>query len=246
MADQLGLPLSLRNEATFANFLAEAGSPRDQVVRLLRDRADAPLGGETAIYLWGAEGTGCNHLLQATCHHYSHRGRGAQYLPLGELRDMAAGAQGLEDLDPESLLADLEYQPLVCLSGLEAVAGDRAFEIALFSLFNRIREQGNLLLVGADRGPRELPLLLPDLQSRLASGLVFHLPPYSLEEKSAILRFRAARLGIELGDEVAGFILNRGERSLDTLMGYLARLDRASLRAQRRVTVPFVKAVFGW
>ncbi|HLS99751.1 MAG: DnaA regulatory inactivator Hda [Porticoccaceae bacterium] len=241
MADQLGLPLSLRNEATFDNFLAEPGSPRDQVVAQLREQASACAGGETAIYLWGGEGAGRSHLLQAACHHFRQQGRDALYLPLGELRDMAPG-----DLDPESLLADLEFQPLVCVAGVETIAGDRAFEIALFSLFNRIREQGNLLLVGADRAPRELPLLLPDLQSRLASGLVFHLPPYGLEEKTAILRFRAARLGIELGDEVAGFILNRGERSLDTLMTYLARLDRASLLAQRRVTVPFVKAVFGW
>ncbi len=236
MTDQLSLPLSLRDEATFANFLAAEGSARAQVVSVLQAAARGEDSRETAIYLWGGRGAGCGHLLQATCHDYQRHGLGVQYLPLDVLRDM----------EPTGLLADLEHQSLVCLSHLEAVAGDQAWDLGIFSLFNRMRERGNLLLMGADCPPRELPVRLPDLQSRLAWSLVFHLPAYSDPDKIAILRFRAARLGIELGDEVATFILNRGGRSLETLMGYLERLDRASLRARRRVTIPFVKAQFGW
>ncbi|MFA5493842.1 MAG: DnaA regulatory inactivator Hda [Porticoccaceae bacterium] len=235
MVDQLSLPLSVRNEATFANFLAEPGSLRAQVVALLENAAVAD-SQDTAIYLWGGEGAGCSHLLQAACQRFQCHDRGAQYLPLDELRGC----------DPASLLVDLEFLPLVCIADIEAVAGDRDWEVALFSLFNRVREQGNLLLIGASCPPRELPLVLPDLQSRLAWSLVFHLPPYGEAEKAAILRFRAARLGIELGEGVIDFILSRGERSLATLMSYLARLDKASLSAQRRVTIPFIKAVFGW
>lgn len=235
MVDQLSLPLSVRNEATFANFLAEPGSLRAQVVALLGNAATAD-NQDTTIYLWGSDGAGCGHLLQAACHWFQHHERGAQYLPLQELRS----------LDPASLLVDLEFLPLVCIAGIEAVAGDHDWEVALFNLFNRVREQGNLLLIGASRPPRELPLVLPDLQSRLAWSLVYHLPPYGEAEKAAILRFRAARLGIELGDGVTDFILSRGERSLATLMTYLARLDKASLSAQRRVTIPFIKAIFGW
>ena len=50
MVDQLSLPLSVRNEATFANFLAEPGSLRAQVVALLENAAVAD-SQDTAIYL---------------------------------------------------------------------------------------------------------------------------------------------------------------------------------------------------
>lgn len=236
MVDQLSLPLSLRNDATFANFLGAADSVRDQVTKVLQSSTDNAAGGEAAIYLWGGEGTGRSHLLQATCHQFQRSGKSALYLPLDEL----------VDVPPGDLLADLEYQPLVCLANIQAIAGDCNWEEAVFSLFNRLREQGNLLLISADCPPRELPLDLPDLQSRLAWSLVFHLPGYSDDEKTAILRFRAQRLGIGLGEEVASFILSRGERSLAVLMAYLERLDKASLSAGRRVTIPFVKEVFGW
>jgi len=49
-----------------------------------------------------------------------------------------------------------------------------------------------------------------------------------------------------LGDEVARYILHRGPRRLDALFDLLARLDRASLSAQRKLTIPFVKQALGW
>jgi DnaA family protein len=45
---------------------------------------------------------------------------------------------------------------------------------------------------------------------------------------------------------VARYILHRGPRRLDELFIILETLDRASLIAQRRLTIPFVKQVLGW
>ena len=88
--------------------------------------------------------------------------------------------------------------------------------------------------------------MLPDLASRLTSGITFHFASYGDADKIAILRFRAARLGFDLTDDVAGYILNRCSRELDDLMAVLQRLDAASLEAKRRITIPFVKTIFGW
>lgn len=41
------------------------------------------------------------------------------------------------------------------------------------------------------------------------------------------------------------WLLRRVERDLASLTALLDRLDRASLAAQRRVTVPFLRAVLG-
>ncbi|HWU70913.1 MAG TPA: DnaA regulatory inactivator Hda, partial [Pseudoxanthomonas sp.] len=40
-------------------------------------------------------------------------------------------------------------------------------------------------------------------------------------------------------------LLTRTDRDLGVLVGLLDRLDRASLAAQRRVTVPFLRQVLG-
>lgn len=233
MPDQLSLALSLRDEATFDNYWIAPGSLRAQLVATLNGGMPPD---DQVVYLWGAPGTGCSHLLQAACRQRHLAGEHVQYLPLEEL----------VALKPADLLADLEYQDLVCLSGIEQLAGEPAWEEALFNFYNRCRQYGCSLLIGAGCPPRELPLRLADLKSRLSAALVFHLPPYTDGEKVEILRHRARRLGIDLPPAVAAFIVTRGERDMDSLMAYLHRLDKASLAAKRRITLPFVKSVFGW
>ena len=64
---------------------------------------------------------------------------------------------------------------------------------------------------------------------------------YAEEELREILKFRAARRGLELPDAVQDYLMTRTRRSPGDLLATLARLDAASLRAKRALTVPFVR-----
>ena len=57
------------------------------------------------------------------------------------------------------------------------------------------------------------------------------------------LRSRAAQRGLELPEETAEYLLRRMPRDLASLYGVLDKLDEASLMAQRRLTVPFIRDV---
>ncbi|HRL92524.1 MAG: DnaA regulatory inactivator Hda [Pseudomonas sp.] len=230
---QLPLGVRLRDDATFANYYPGANAAAlGYVERLCEAEAGWT---ESLIYLWGGEGVGCSHLLQAACLRFEQRGEPAVYLPLREVADYG----------PE-LLDNLEQCELVCLDDLDAVAGRRDWEEALFHLFNRLRDSGRRLLLSANCSPRELPVGLPDLQSRLTLALVFQLQSLSDEDKLRALQLRASRRGLQLSDEVGRFILTRGTRSMSALFELLERLDQASLQAQRKLTIPFLKATLGW
>src|SRR5690606_16990203 len=89
---QLSLSVGLSDYATFDNFFVSAETGNAQSLALLCQQLD---GGECFIYLWGGEGAGLSHLLQAACHQALGRGLSAAYLPLTEMRD----------LDPRLVLA---------------------------------------------------------------------------------------------------------------------------------------------
>lgn len=228
---QLSLSVSLHDEATFANFYLPADGANGQVVSALAGQFEPD--GERLLYLWGAPGAGLTHLLQAACHHAHANKHSAQYLPLQDLAGFA----------PESLFEGLESQDLICLDGLDAVLGKRAWEEALFDLFNRVRDAGRRLVFAASAGPQELPLQLEDLRSRLSWGLVYQLEVLNDEEKQAALRMRAKARGMELNREVAQYILSRAPRDMNELFVLLNRLDELSLQEQRKLTIPFVKQV---
>lgn len=230
---QLPLGVRLRDDATFANYYPGANAAALGYVERLCE-ADAGWA-ESLIYLWGGAGVGRTHLLQAACLRFEQLGEPAVYLPLAEL--VAHGP---------IMLDNLEQFELVCLDDLDAVAGLSDWEEALFHLFNRLRDSGRRLLLAASSSPRELPVKLADLQSRLTLALVFQLQSLSDEDKLRALQLRASRRGLHLSDEVGRFILTRGERSMSALFELLERLDQASLQAQRKLTIPFLKEILGW
>ncbi|WP_163557422.1 DnaA regulatory inactivator Hda [Halomonas sp. NO4] len=227
---QLPLGVGLRDDATFANFHA---GPNASLVDRLERQLDGE--GEPFLYLWGAAGTGRSHLLQAACHAASGRDRRALYLPLRELGHF-----------PPLMLEEVERLDLVAIDDLETVVGRRRWEEGLFHAFNRLRDAGRRLVMAADAPPRQLPVKLPDLASRLTWGMTFHVKALDDEQRLAALQLRARGRGMQLPDEVARYILHRGPRELGELCESLAVLDRASLSAQRKLTIPFVKQALGW
>ena len=222
---QLPLGLRLGKGNTFADYLP---GPNEEAVAHLRH----PLPGGTVAYLWGVPSTGKTHLLQAACHEAAEGGLRCAYLPLREWRS----------LQPD-LLEGLEVLDLVCLDDVEAVAGQARWEAALFPLYNRLRDRDGRLLATGPRPPPALALALPDLRTRLAWGVVFQLRPLNDAQKLTGLRLRARSRGLELPVAVARYLLHRCPRDPGSLFRLLDRLDEASLAAQRRLTIPFVKEV---
>lgn len=227
MTLQLPLGLALRDSATFDNFISEGNAA---LIAALRES----IGGASPspLFLWGAPGTGKTHLLQAACHAGAREGLAVAYLPVRELLGPGPGViEGMESFD------------LVCVDDVGAIGGDAAWEQALFTLFNGLRETGGRFVAAGAAPPPALGLHLDDLASRLAWGPVFHVKELADDAKCQALVRRARDRGMEMPEDVARYLLRRQPRDLPGLFALLARLDEVSLAAQRRLTVPFVKQV---
>lgn len=173
---------------------------------------------ERCFYLWGEAGCGKSHLLRAAI---------AQAEALGQ---SAAYAQGTV---PESVR-------VVAVDDVETL--DDAAQIALFTLYNRLRESGGMLLASGASAPSHLNLR-DDLRTRLGWGMVYQLHALNDAEKAQALEQHAQARGFNLPHEVTQYLLRHGRRDLPALLALLDALDAHSLRLQRAPSVPLLKEV---
>ena len=215
---QLALGVRLRAEAVFESFWAGLNG---EVVAELRIPNSGPL------WLWGASGSGKTHLLQAVC---AAAGKAAAYFPLD--RSLAL---------PPQALAGFERTRVLCIDDVDAVAGDLAWERTLFHLFNEAAELRTRLIFAASAPPRQAEWSLQDWRSRAGSCVVYQLRELDDEGRVEALRLRAAQRGLQLPYETSEYLLKRMPRDLRSLFDILDQLDEASLVAQRRLTIPFIR-----
>ena len=228
LSNQMHLEIKLDDQATFDNFYAPKGSSQ-QLAKILLQQS-----GQKIACLVGNSGSGLSHLLQASCQRGPFdRGGDAIYLPLSDLKEYP----------PQQILEGLESADLVCLDDLQAVANQKEWQVPLFNFFNECKQSGTRLIFSSHQLLEDIGISLPDLLSRLQSGLVHIITDFNDDDLRRLLQFRCNLRGMYLSDEVAKFLLVRLSRDSKTLIGALEVLDSASLREQRRLTTPFVKSV---
>lgn len=188
-----------------------------ELLSVLR-QASAAAQGEHGLYIWGETGSGKSHLLQAVAEQARASGLTALYAR-GEVPDAAQ---------------------VVVIDDVERL--DEGGRIDLFALYNRVRENGGVLVVSGMQAPAFLSLR-DDLRTRLGWGLVYQVHALSDTEKAQALQQHALARGFELPNEVTTYLLRHGRRDLPALLATLDALDEHCLRLKRAASVPLLKDV---
>ena len=140
----------------------------------------------------------------------------------------------------------LDEQSFIGIDDIDAIAKNREWEEAIFHLYNRVRDnEQTTLIITSKYPPTATSLLLPDLTSRLSWCLVIQIQELNDLDKINTLKSQAHKRGFELPTIVAQFLIKRCSRNMHDLQALLNHLDNASLVAQRKITIPFVKGILG-
>jgi len=228
---QLALSVHLPDDETFKSY---QGSVNDLVIKQIKTFVEQKLAGSPSIngcYLFGLDGVGKSHLLHAACAHATDQGLSSVCLSLADKDQYAI-----------EMLEGFEQFNLVCLDDIQTLSDSTQWQQAVFDLFNRVSEQNNLILISGNKSVSELDLTLPDLLSRLSWGYVEQVKPLSDTDKLVALQFRAQQRGMVLSDEVGSYLLTHHSRDMKKLIESLDILDKASIREQRKITIPFIKS----
>ena len=199
---------------TLDNFIAGRNV---ELLSALRHALDGSAS-ERCFYLWGEQGSGKSHLLQAL---------------VQQARALSLPASYTQTHVPP-------HAQVVAIDDVQTL--DNAQQIELFNLYNTIRASGSILLVSGTAAPAHLTLR-DDLRTRLGWGLVYQLHALSDAEKEQALQQHAQARGLVLPGEVTQYLLRHGRRDLPAQLALLDALDAHCLRLKRSASVPLLKEV---
>jgi len=223
---QLPLPVRLRTSSVFSGYVA---GPNASVVQALYQQQFTA---SPVVFIYGQPATGKTHLLQALCVDAGRRQQVAGYLPANDLLGYG----------PELLMGSTQYA-FLCIDDVDAVLNDITWNRAFFSAYRELEESGGKLVFSATHSPTSYSIPLADFRSRLLGGFILHLQPLNELQQLEALRLHASQRGLELPDDTIHYLQRRLPRDMTSLCKFLDELDIASLVAQRKLTVPFVKQV---
>lgn len=215
---QLALPVQLTQAPAFDNFFA---GPNTELVESLRAMAGGS--GVPAAWIYGADSAGKTHLLRAAVE--------------------ASGARALYATQPydAASLADWKDARLLALDDADVLVADPDGALALLRLVDYRRQHRLPLLLAAAMAPARLAGALPDLRTRLEAMALLGLKPLREDDRRELVRLHATQRGLELPDDAVAWLLGRLRRDAGTLIAAIEEIDRASLSAKRRPTLPFVQ-----
>jgi len=227
MFKQLALDLSLDDTFTFRNYWPEANNDLIQAIHHYLDTHLPPL-----LFITGPASSGKTHLLKAINEHLKENRQTVISLSMKDMLDVTPNIlDGMEQLDT------------MIIDDIDAIANHPAWQEALFHCYNRSQDKQCKWIVSAKEAPAQLAFSLKDLQSRLSHGITWALKPLDDATKTKILQFRAHKLGLQLPDHVAEYLINHYARDMQTQINYLETLEKASLSSMRKITVPFIKEI---
>jgi DnaA family protein len=224
---QLPLQFEFRANQTFNDFYP--GTNLEIINHLQKSSAG---NGERLIFLWGQSGLGKSHLLQACCQLARSRQLSSFYFALSPI-----------ELPDHALLKGLDKFDIVCFDNIEHIAGNQVWEVAFLNFFNLHHDLDHTLILSASCPPNEIAIQLSDLKTRLKWGLTLKIQPLSDIDRITALIFQARQMGFEISPQAGRFLLTHYDRDLTSLWGLLTKLDRASLAAKRKITIPFLKQI---
>lgn len=194
------------------------------------------------LYLHSGTGQGKTHLLHAIGQAFAATHPQATIIFMSAEKFMLEFVAAMRGGDMMAFKARLRAADLLLIDDLQFVIGKGSTQEELLHTFDDLLTSGKRLVVTADRPPAQLDGVEARLLSRLGGGLVADIEAPEPALREAIVRQRLADLpGVEVPDDVVGYLVRHFTRNIRELEGALNKLLAYAALTSVAITLPMAE-----
>ena len=189
--------------------------------------AENPAQHYNPLFIYGDSGLGKTHLLYAIANVIRRRDRSAKiaYVKGDDLtnelvRAIQAGPAKTAEMKDKYRQADL-----LLVDDVQFIAGKKQTQEEFFHTFNALHESGRQIVLTSDRPPSEMTQLEDRLRTRFEWGLLVDVAPPDCETRLAIVKSKAAHMGLTLPEEISSYIAENVTANVRQLEGTINKIN---------------------
>ena len=186
--------------------------------------AEKPAENYNPLFIYGDSGLGKTHLLYAIAHQVQRRNSDAKivYIKGDEFTNELVNA--IREGKNAEFREKYRQATLLLVDDIQFIAGKQQTQEEFFHTFNTLYESGRQIVLTSDRPPREMTQLEDRLRTRFEWGLMVDVAPPDFETRMAIIKTKAALLGVQLPDEISGYIAENVTANVRQIEGTLNKI----------------------
>ena len=186
--------------------------------------AEHPAKNYNPLFIYGDSGLGKTHLIYAIANVIRKRDHSARiaYVKGDDLTNELVNA--IREGKTAEMREKYRQADLLLVDDVQFIAGKKQTQEEFFHTFNTLYESGKQIVLTSDRPPSEMMMLEDRLRTRFEWGLMVDVAPPDFETRLAIIKNKAALLGMTLPDKVAAYIADNVTSNVRQLEGTINKI----------------------
>ena len=186
--------------------------------------AEKPAESYNPLFIYGDSGLGKTHLLYAIAHLVKKRRPEARIVYIKGDDFTNELVSSIRENRNAEFREKYREATVLLVDDIQFIAGKKQTQEEFFHTFNTLYESGRQIVLTSDRPPREMTQLEDRLQTRFEWGLMVDVAPPDFETRLAIIKNKAALLGVQLPDDISSFIAENLTANVRQIEGALNKL----------------------
>jgi chromosomal replication initiator protein len=205
--------------------------------------AQAPAKSYNPLFVYGGVGLGKTHLLHAIGQQVTRQSEQARVAYVSCEQFTNEYIDGIQNNQLARFRRRYRQTDVLLIDDVQFLAGKERIQEEFFHTFNALHEARKQIVLTCDRPASELQNLEQRLVSRFEWGLVTDLQPPDVEVRLAILRKKAQGMGMELPEEIVGFLANRIRSNIRRLEGALIRVTSYAALTNKKLSLEVAESL---
>ena len=207
--------------------------------------ANQPGNAYNPLFIHGGVGLGKTHLLQAICQRMMEQQPGLEILYVSCDAFMNQFIACVQSGQMNEFRHRYRHVNVLVIDDIHFLGNRERSQEEFFHTFNELYQSNRQIVLSSDAAPTEIPHLEERLLSRFQWGLVANVTRPHYETRVAILRAKARLRGIELPDDVIGYIATRIDSNARELEGAMTTVQAHAAVLNKTIDLDLAQEALG-